>query len=84
MNKLITLFVFVFLAAWGIGLFIAFITGMGKATAPVTEQQSPNYLEEQRALAAQTEEQRKKLMADLQYKIKSQNLSHQLPSYRNF
>ena len=85
MNKLIVLFVFVFLAAWGISLFLTFISGMSKMSSPVvSEEQGPNYLEEQKIIAADAEEQRKKIMEDLRYKIQRQKSSNPLPSYNHF
>ena len=69
MKTVIAIVVAIFLFIWGLGLFLGFISGVKKFKMPEsqTNEYGPAYLNEQKRLADESEESRRKMMQDLQF-----------------
>ena len=72
MRQIVIACVGIFLVAWGLGLFFSYLAGLKKIKLPASPQSElsgPALLEDQRRIAAESEDLRRKAMQDQQYQI---------------
>lgn len=72
MKAVVAIVVVIFLFIWGLGLFLGYLSGLKKFKMPEsqTNEYGPAYLDEQKRLADESEESRRRMMQDFQFQTK--------------